>query len=452
MRTTGAEYPELFPVCILPAINRSKFKIPIFLQNYGFSPHCYLKNLYFYDFKKKYMHRGFFSLLIIIILESLMQVLAQDTRVRLAAYNEIVTGNMQTGKYLPLIKNKNVALVVNQSSLVGKTHLADTLNALGIQIKRIFTPEHGYRGNVSEGKEIENSETENTKIEIVSLYGKKKKPATEDLKDIEAIVFDLQDVGVRFYTYISTLTFVMEACAENHIPLIVLDHPNPNGFYVDGPVLDTTYRSFVGMHPVPVVYGMTIGELAKMINGEGWLKNGIKCNLTVIPLKNYDHGMIVKLPVKPSPNLPDWRSIYLYPSLCFFEGTIVSVGRGTDKPFQIYGHPDITYGNYHFTPVAGNVNKHPKLENKTCYGENLSGYAENYASNMPKLNLSWLIKAYNNLKTKDNFFNNFFVKLAGTAELRKQIEDGLSEPEIRKSWEEDLKRFKKIREKYLMYP
>ncbi len=398
------------------------------------------------------MHRGFFSLLIIIILESLMQVLAQDTRVRLAAYNEIVTGNMQTGKYLPLIKNKNVALVVNQSSLVGKTHLADTLNALGIQIKRIFTPEHGYRGNVSEGKEIENSETENTKIEIVSLYGKKKKPATEDLKDIEAIVFDLQDVGVRFYTYISTLTFVMEACAENHIPLIVLDHPNPNGFYVDGPVLDTTYRSFVGMHPVPVVYGMTIGELAKMINGEGWLKNGIKCNLTVIPLKNYDHGMIVKLPVKPSPNLPDWRSIYLYPSLCFFEGTIVSVGRGTDKPFQIYGHPDITYGNYHFTPVAGNVNKHPKLENKTCYGENLSGYAENYASNMPKLNLSWLIKAYNNLKTKDNFFNNFFVKLAGTAELRKQIEDGLSEPEIRKSWEEDLKRFKKIREKYLMYP
>ncbi len=398
------------------------------------------------------MHRGFFSLLIIIILESLMQVLAQDTRVRLAAYNEIVTGNMQTGKYLPLIKNKNVALVVNQSSLVGKTHLADTLNALGIQIKRIFTPEHGYRGNVSEGKEIENSETENTKIEIVSLYGKKKKPATEDLKDIEAIVFDLQDVGVRFYTYISTLTFVMEACAENHIPLIVLDHPNPNGFYVDGPVLDTTYRSFVGMHPVPVVYGMTIGELAKMINGEGWLKNGIKCNLTVIPLKNYDHGMIVKLPVKPSPNLPDWRSIYLYPSLCFFEGTIVSVGRGTDKPFQIYGHPDITYGNYHFTPVAGNVSKHPKLENKTCYGENLSGYAENYVSNMPKLNLSWLIKAYNNLKTKDNFFNNFFVKLAGTAELRKQIEDGLSEPEIRKSWEEDLKRFKKIREKYLMYP
>ena len=375
----------------------------------------------------------------------------QKNNLRLVDYSAIVPGDAQFDRYLPLLSGKNVALVVNHSSFVGTTSLLDTLTSLGIKIRKIFTPEHGYKGTASEGKYVANSSTEGGAIKVISLYGKKKKPAPEDLQDVDEVVFDLQDVGVRFYTYISTMSLMMEACAENGIPLIVLDRPNPNGFYVDGPVLQPEYKSFVGMHPVPVVYGMTIGEYARMVNGEGWMKNGVQCNLTVIPLKNYTRSMIVKLPIKPSPNLPDWRSVYLYPSLCFFEGTVVSVGRGTDTPFQRYGHPDLRLGNYVFTPKANGVSAHPKLENRKCFGQNLSNYAAHYRKNPQKLNLSWLITAYGQLKEHTKFFNAYFDKLAGSDQLRKQIEAGKNEQEIRASWHNDLKKFMQIRKKYLIY-
>ncbi len=391
------------------------------------------------------------SLTISLLLLITLSVNGQKNDLQLVDYNKIISGDVQFKRYVPLLLDKNVALVVNHSSIIGKTHLADTLLALGIKVIKIFSPEHGYKGLISEGKVVYNTQTDINHFKVISLYGKKKKPSHYDLQDVDIIVFDLQDVGVRFYTYISTMSLVMEACAENGIPLIVLDRPNPNGFYVDGPVLTSTFRSFVGMHRVPVVYGMTIGEYALMVNGEGWLKNGIKCNLKVISLKNYNHNLIVKLPVKPSPNLPDWRSVYLYPSLCFFEGTVVSVGRGTDTPFQEYGHPEISNGSYIFTPMANLVSSNPKLKGKKCYGQNLTGYAENYRNNPKRLNLSWLISAYNNLKDKGRFFLPYFEKLAGTDKLKKQIEDGKSEDMIRASWQHDIRKFKKIRKKYLIY-
>ncbi len=393
-----------------------------------------------------------FRLLIISLLSFFSITLtAQKSNLQLIPLKGIVCGNARFDKYLPLISGKRTAIVVNHASLVNGIPLTDTLKSLGVNIVKIFTPEHGYKGTAAEGKYVDNDKTSKDSISIVSLYGIKRKPAKQDLTDVDIVVFDLQDVGVRFYTYISTMSLVMEACAENGIPLIVLDRPNPNGFYVDGPVLEEKYKSFVGMHPVPVVYGMTIGEYAKMVNGEGWLKNGVKCNLTVIKMLNYNHNMIVKLPVKPSPNLPDWRSVYLYPSLGFFEGTVVSVGRGTENPFQMYGHPQISYGNYYFVPKANGISSNPKLKNDTCRGELLTDYAENFNSNPKKLNIKWLINAYNDLKDKGKFFNAYFIKLAGTPDLRKQIQKGESEKEIRKSWQPALKKFKKTRKKYLMY-
>ena len=273
-------------------------------------------------------------LLFVLFLFSGCVSLAQNQPPVLTNYDQIVTGDEQTSVYFPLLQGKRVAVVANQSSVIGKTNLVDTLLSSGIRVVRIFSPEHGFRGNKSAGAAVVNGRDVQTGLPIISLYGKHRKPSVDDLKNVDVVLFDLQDVGVRFYTYISTLTLVMEACAENNIPLIVLDRPDPNGFYVDGPVLKPKFASFVGMYPVPVVYGMTIGEYARMVNGEHWLKNGVTCDLTVIPLKHYTHNMMVKLPVKPSPNLPDWKAVYLYPSLCFFEGTIVSVGRGTDKPYQ----------------------------------------------------------------------------------------------------------------------
>jgi uncharacterized protein YbbC (DUF1343 family) len=363
----------------------------------------------------------------------------------------IVCGNARFDKYLPLISGKKTALVVNHASMINGIHLSDTLKSLGVDVVKIFTPEHGYKGTAAEGKYVANGKISKDSTIIVSLYGIKRKPSPQDLDGIDVVVFDLQDVGVRFYTYISTMTLVMEACAENNIPIIVLDRPNPNGFYVDGPVLEKEYKSFVGMHPVPVVYGMTIGEYAGMVNGEGWLKNGVKCDLTIVKMLNYNHNLIVKLPVKPSPNLPDWRSVYLYPSLGFFEGTVVSVGRGTETPFQMYGHPGITYGNHYFIPKANNISLNPKLKNDTCRGELLVSYASRFMTNPRQLNISWLIKAYNNLKGKEKFFNSYFIKLAGTPQLQKQIEAGKTVEEIRKSWQPALKKFKKIRKKYLIY-
>jgi len=362
------------------------------------------------------------------------------------------TGAERTSLYLALLKGKNVAVVGNQTSILEKikekkefVNLIDSLLSLGIKIKKVFAPEHGFRGKADAGETIKDGFDTKTGLPIVSLYGKNKKPSAEQLKNIDIIVFDIQDVGARFYTYISSLHYVMEACAEAGIPVIILDRPNPNGYYIDGPVLELKHKSFVGMHKVPVVYGMTIGEYGKMINGEKWLKNGIHCNLTVIPLENYNHKTRYSLPVKPSPNLPNDKSINLYPSLCFFEGTNVSAGRGTEMQFQIYGSPFLTKSEFSYTPKQNDGAKYPKHKNKLCFGENLQR-----AKNLNQLNLSWLLKAYNQNSSKE-FFNNFFTKLAGTEKLQQQIEKSFSEEEIKKTWEEDLTVFKKIRNKYLIY-
>lgn len=353
--------------------------------------------------------------------------------------------------YLPLIQNKNVGIVANQSSIFEDTHIIDTLLSLNISIKKIFTPEHGFRGLADEGASISNGIDEKTGLTIISLYGKNKKPDAGQLQDIDILLFDLQDVGTRFYTYISTMTYIMEAAAENNIPVIVLDRPNPNGFYIDGPVMEKGNTSFVGLHQVPIVYGLTIGEYALMVNGEYWLKDSLQCELTVIPLSNYNRKAIYTLPVKPSPNLPNGEAVYLYPSLCLFEGTTVSVGRGTETPFQVYGHPDMK-GNFSFTPHKSNGYKAPLYCEQECHGQDLTSYAHHYQTNKAELKLDWLIDAYHQLSSKNDFFNNYFVKLSGTKDLQKQIEENLSEKDIRKSWKTGLRNYKKIRKKYLLYP
>lgn len=360
-----------------------------------------------------------------------------------------ISAAMQLDDYLPLIEGKRVGVVGNQTSIVGETHLVDTLLSLGVDIRKIYTPEHGFRGTADAGAKVNSGKDEKTGLTIVSLYGKNKKPTPEMLQGIDIILFDLQDVGVRFYTYISTMSYVMEAAAENHIPVIVLDRPNPNGFYVDGPMLKTENQSFVGLHQVPVVYGMTIGEYAKMVNGEGWLKDGITCDLTVMPIKKYNRNAIYELPVKPSPNLPNWESVYLYPTLCFFEGTIVSIGRGTETPFQVYGHPDMR-GSYTFTPKSTTGASKPLLEGQRCRGENLVEFAHDYKHNTNQLHLEWIIEAYQQLKDK-SFFTNYFRLLSGDKQLQRDIENGKSADEIRASWKDDLEIFKTVRAKYLMY-
>lgn len=363
---------------------------------------------------------------------------------------DAIVGASRLELYLPEIKDKNVGIVANQTSVFNDTHLIDTLLTYNIDIRKIFTPEHGFRGKADEGASVGNSIDEKTNIPIISLYGNNKKPTSSQLEDIDVLLFDLQDVGTRFYTYISTMTYVMEAAAENDISVIILDRPNPNGFYIDGPVLENENSSFVGLHQVPVVYGLTIGEYALMVNGEHWLKDSLQCNLQVIPLGDYDRDCIYRLSVKPSPNLPNWESVYLYPSLCFFEGTVVSVGRGTQFPFQVYGHPSIQ-ADFTFTPRQAEGRNKPLLCDEQCFGKELTDYAHNFKKEKAKINLSWLIEAYNQLKDKEKFFNNFFLKLSGTKELQQQIEDGLSEKEIRDSWKEELDKYKEIRKKYLLY-
>ena len=360
-----------------------------------------------------------------------------------------VSAALQLEEYLPLIAGKRVGVVGNQTSIVGNTHLVDTLLSLGIDVYKIYTPEHGFRGTADAGAKVNSGKDDKTGVPIISLYGNNKKPTSEMLQGIDIILFDLQDVGVRFYTYISTMSYVMEAAAENDIPVIVLDRPNPNGFYVDGPVLKAENKSFVGMHQVPVVYGMTIGEYAWMVNDEGWLKDSIKCDLTVISVKDYHRNAIYELPVKPSPNLPNWESVYLYPTLCFFEGTNVSVGRGTETPFQIYGHPDMR-GSYTFTPKSTSGASKPLLEGQRCRGENLVEYAYDYVHNENQLHLEWIIDAYLQLKDK-GFFKDYFRLLSGDNQLQRDIENGKSADEIRASWEDDLNAFKAVRAKYLMY-
>ncbi len=368
----------------------------------------------------------------------------------IVAQNNTIIGIDKTEKYLPLIIDKNIAIVSNHTSQFLKKnksiHLVDSLLKLNVRVKKVFAPEHGFRGNLDAGEKIINSTDPKTGIPIVSLYGKKRKPSFEDLDEIDVIIFDIQDVGARFYTYLSTMHYVMESCAENNIELIVLDRPNPNGHYIDGPVMAKESMSFVGLHPVPIVYGMTIGEYAKMINGEKWLKNNLNCKLKVIEISNYDRNKKYKLTFKPSPNLPNQQSINLYPSLCFFEQTPVSVGRGTIKQFQVIGTPYWKNFKFNFTPKSMPGAKYPKHENFTCYGLNLEN--EQYLS---KIDLKWLILAYKNEKNKDNFFKSGFHRLAGNKLLEEQIKKGLSEKEIRKTWKNGLDNFKLIREKYLIY-
>lgn len=370
-----------------------------------------------------------------------------------AQQDRILTGAEQTELYIPKISHKKIAVVANHSSIIGKIYLVDSLISLKIRIKKIFCPEHGFRGEGDAGEYIRNYTDKKTGLPVISLYGSHKKPLVKDLKGIEVVIFDMQDVGVRFYTYISTMHYVMEACAEQGITFIILDRPNPNGFYVDGPILDTTYRSFVGLHPVPLVHGMTIGEYAQMINGEKWLKNGVQCNIVVIPCKDYTHKMMYSLPVRPSPNLPNQTSVLLYPSLGFFEGTCISVGRGTDFPFQIFGHPSLPNTGFSYIPVEKiGASKNPPFKDEQCNGFDLREYSVKYFKDNPRINLDWLLFAYKMFEDKKSFFNNFFVNLSGTPELKKQIEQGLDAETISRSWEKRVNEFKKVRKKYLLYP
>ncbi|NOQ24094.1 MAG: DUF1343 domain-containing protein [Bacteroidales bacterium] len=364
----------------------------------------------------------------------------------------IKTGAEQTEKYVYFLKNKHVAVVANHTTNINGSHLVDSLLNLGVDIVKIFSPEHGFRGNADAGEHVKNYIDEKTKLPVISLYGNSKKPKLNDLENIDIVVFDLQDVGVRFYTYISTMHYVMEACAEMNVELLILDRPNPNGFYIDGPILDTAYQSFVGMHPVPIVHGMTIAEYAKMVNGEKWLKNGVKCDLSFIPCANYTHDSLYELPLNPSPNLQNMRSVYLYPSLGFFEGTSLSAGRGTEFPFQTFGGPDLQNVEFTFTPKSiDGASKYPKHKNQKCYGVDLREIEIEDLISQKEINLEWLLFGYENVKNKEQFFNSFFYNISGTDQLKNQILQGKSEKEIRKSWHSGLKKFKKIRRKYLIY-
>lgn len=365
----------------------------------------------------------------------------------------VVPASERIAVYHPLLANKKVALVVNQTSIVKGSHLVDTLLKLGVNIKVIFAPEHGFRGKADAGEVISDTKDTKTGLPIISIYGKKKKPSAEDLKDVDLVLFDIQDVGVRFYTYISTLHYVMESCAEFQKPLMVLDRPNPNGYFVDGEILNPAFKSFVGMHQVPTVYGMTIGEYAKMINGEGWLPNKATCDLTVIECKNYTHDSFYELPVKPSPNLPNIRSILLYPSICFFEGTTLSLGRGTEKQFQVIGHPALK-SDFSFTPMPNEGAKEPPLKGEKCYGLDLSNMTTGSIIKDKRINLSYLIDYYKKMTDADQKYfldNNFIDKLAGSDQLRKQIIAGKSEEEIRETWKPGLEKFMMTRKKYLIY-
>lgn len=390
------------------------------------------------------------------------------------ASKESMVGANQIDMYIHLLKGKKVGIVANQSSVIFQEsrnkslkprrykHLVDSLISLKIDVIKVFAPEHGFRGTADAGELIKDGVDIKTGVPIISLYGDNKKPKLEQIKEtkqyeknietgisaIDIMVFDLQDVGARFYTYISTLHYVMEACAEANIPLLILDRPNPNGHYVDGPVLEKEHTSFVGMHPIPIVHGMTIGEYAQMINGEQWLKNGVHCELEVIPVKNYTHQTAYSLPIKPSPNLPNDVAINLYPSLCFFEGTNVSVGRGTSNQFQVYGSPYLykDYYTFKFVPQPNEGAKTPPHQGKLCYGEDLR-----MSPQLNSINLKWLIDAYHHSVDKKIFFNDFFTKLAGTKKLRQQIEQGMKEEEIKATWQKDLNTFKSTREKYLIY-
>ena len=360
----------------------------------------------------------------------------------------VVVGAEQMDVILPKLRNKRIALVVNHTSLVGDTHLTDTLMSSGITVKKVFAPEHGFRGAAADGEKINDGVDSKTGLPIVSLYGANRKPTPEQLADIDVVVFDIQDVGTRFYTYISTMHYVMEACAEQGKKMIILDRPNPNGDYIDGPIRVPSLKTFVGMHPIPIVHGLTVGELSGMINGEGWLENKVKCDVEVIPVKGWTHDEFYSLPVKPSPNLPNDQAVQLYPSLCLFEGTVISVGRGTQQPFLIIGNPKLKDMPFSFTPrpIPGMSNEPPQ-EGQTCYGLDLSNVEVK-----PQITLEYLLDFYQKYPDKDKFFIGSFDRLAGTPELKEQIKKGMTEEEIKATWKQGLDDYREMRKRYLMYP
>ncbi len=401
------------------------------------------------SFFYKKSHFGFVSNLVIAFLASQFSWAQPYPSTRILYEKDIKTGAAQTLKYLPLLKDKRVALIANATSTINGVHLADTLLSLKINIKKIFSPEHGLRGNSDAGEKIKNMKDEKTGLPIISLHGKSFKPSPADLADIDILVYDLQDVGVRFYTYISTMSYCMEAAAESNKLFMVLDRPNPNGYYVDGPVLEVAFKSFFGLHPVPIVYGMTPGEYAQMVNNEGWLEKGVKCSLKIITLMNYNHADMYQLPVRPSPNLPNMRSVYLYPSLGLFEGTVISVGRGTENPFQVLGHPDMK-ASYSFVPRPMEGAKTPKYLGQSCFGHYLGDFADSFIKDSKQIYLLWITGAYKQFKGKPFFEENFNFH-AGNATLQQQIKAGVEEDKISESWQPEILKFKKIRKKYLLY-
>lgn len=364
---------------------------------------------------------------------------------------QVIPGAENTASYINKLRGKKIGLVAHQASIVktpaGTKHLVDVLLEKGIRLQGVFAPEHGFRGTADAGEKIKDGKDAETGLSIYSLYGENRKPKPEQLQEVELMVFDLQDVGVRFFTYLSTLHYIMEACAEQGIPLLVLDRPNPNTHYIDGPVLEAAHKSFVGMHPVPIVYGMTIGEYAQMINGEKWLAKGLQCQLEVIPIKNYTHQTPYELQIRPSPNLPNAQAIALYPSLCLLEPTVISIGRGTDTQFQIYGHPDFKGYDFRFTPAPNFGSKNPKFNGELCFGKNLTE-----APKPTQIELKWLIDAYSNFPDKAAFFLKGFERISGVRSLKTQLQAGKNETEIRQTWAEDLAEFHRIRSQYLIYP
>lgn len=376
-------------------------------------------------------------------------VVAQNKDLSIKDYSSVLLGAQQFDKYLPKLKNKRVGIITNITGTIGKTSIVDTLISLKVNVTKIFGPEHGFRGDVDAGEKVNSHVDKKTGLAIISLYGSNKKPTKEQLKDIDVLIYDIQDIGVRFYTYISTMCYAMEACAESCKELIVLDRPNPNGFYIDGPVLKSEFKGFLGLHPVPIVYGMTCGEYAQMANNEAWLKNKVKCKLTVIPLKNYDRKSAYHLPTKPSPNIPNTDAVLLYPSLGLFEGTLISLGRGTDFPFQVIGHPNYGDTSFSFLPQPSALSKEPKYFNQRCFGIDLR--LEKYLKSHPRqLSLVWIETFYANLK-RDDFFDKNFNFHSGNSKLQEQLKNKVSENDIRKTWKTDLDQFKKIRKKYLLY-
>ncbi len=382
------------------------------------------------------------------------EYIVQDS---LITKTKVIVGANQTSEYIPLLANKKVAVVGNQTSVIFKdtipnqnyTHLVDSLLASNVTIQKVFSPEHGFRGKADAGELVADSRDIKTGLPIFSLHGKTKKPSNASLVGIDIVVFDIQDVGVRFYTYISTLHYVMQACAENKIPVIILDRPNPNAHYIDGPTMKPEHTNFLGVHPIPLVHGMTIGEYAKMVNGQGWLGDNLQCDITIVPIKNYTHNTEYTLPIRPSPNLPNDIAINLYPSLGFFEGTTVNAGRGTETQFQIYGSPDLSIDkfDYAYIPKPNFGAKYPKHRGEVCYGHDLRN-----TKRLNAINLWWLVDAYKHSTNKEKFFNTkSFTAHAGTEKLQQQIMDGVSVTEIKKSWSDDLKKYKEMRKPYLLY-